>query len=851
MTGPAVARLIREDVAMAEARAAEEAVPPLAGRLPPQCQRDVDALRRFVRAALARETPAAPVSPDEVREVLLTGATGFAGRFFLRALLRQNEHVIVHCLVRAEDAEHGLARIRDALEVAEVWEDEFAPRLRAVPGDACAERFGLSDAAFDDLSRRIDAVHHLASNVGLVLSYADIREGNVLALRPVLELCLRTRFKHLFYISTMAVFPQYFCDFGGEYSRSPIGDQMAPDLAAMKKTFPLGVFGYPWSKLVAEQAVLSAQAAGVPAAIFRLPQMGFSSTGYTQANDFPARLFAAAIQVGKAPKGLSIQRNAEPVDTISEICVAISRNPRRRFTIYHLCDPEPPYEDVEVSDFGIYWESVSYQSFRRSCQALGEESPLHGQWVLLDHFAPYWFSDDKTGRALQISDRAIREDCPHPIKWPALLIRHARSHDWVRRNKEIWPYPIPQGRLDFDHLIGQARAYAERFGVPFERTYPAWMRAGLEQLVSALQSPEAGLRERRLSHVIYGLTRALRNNAALARERRQHPEIEREAIARPVFIVGINRTGTTLTHRLLSRDPRFWALRRYELTEPVLSSGDYATVAGTVDDPRRAFAEELIGATNVVDTLSGLHRTDIDEPEEDLWILWLTFSTWLFVAAHHVPDYGRWLAEIDSRDAYAHHRRVMQHFTWQRQQRAPHEARHWLLKMPFHLMELEALLETYPDAVFIQTHREPVQVMGSWNSILERIRSFTTEPRPPHETGAEQLAFMSGMLNDATRFRGSNPALEERWVDVRYADLVDNPMAVVRAIYARLGWPLGTPAASAMEGWLALQAEQRRQEPRHEYSLEDYGLTPDAVDEAFAPYRDFVAARGIDLSAGA
>ena len=626
---------------------------------------------------------------------------------------------------------------------------------------------------------------------------------------------------------------------------------MPPDLAAMKKTFPLGVFGYPWSKLVAEQGALIAQAAGVPVAIFRLPQMGLSSTGYTQANNFPARLFAAAMQVGKAPIGFSIQRNAEPVDTVSEICVAISRNPDRRFTIYHLCDPQPPFEDVEVSDFGFYWESASYQSFRRSCQALGDSSPLRGQWVLVDNFAPYWFSENKASRTLQISDRAIRDDCPRPIKWPALLIRHARSHDWVRRNEESWPYPIPYGRLDFECLIGQARVYAERFGIPFERTYPAWMRTGLEQLVAALQLPDAGLQERRLSHVIYGLTRALRNNAALARERRQHPEIERAAIERPVFIVGINRTGTTLLHRLLSRDSRFWALRRYELTEPVLPSGDYATVAGTAGDPRRAFAEELIGATNVVDTLAGLHRTDIDEPEEDLWILWLTFTTWIFATAHHVPAYGRWLAETGSRDAYDLHRCVMQHFTWQRRQREPEGQRSWLLKMPFHLMELEALLETYPDAIFIQTHREPVQVMGSWNSIMERIRSFTTEPRPPHETGAEQLAFMSGMLNGAMEFRASNPALEERWADVRYADLVDDPMAVVRDIYARFGWPLETAAAAAMEDWLALQAEQRRHEPRHEYSLEDYGLTPAAVDAAFAPYRDFVAAHGIGFSRGA
>ncbi len=830
---------------MPEPSAADRSVPPLIGLLPPQCRRDVDELRRVVHTTVSRETPAEAVAPTDFREVLLTGATGFVGRFFLRELLRQNDRLIVHCLVRAESAEHGFARLRDALERAEIWEEEWTSRLRVVPGDVFQEHFGLSESVFDGLCQRIDAVYHLAANVGLVQSYADIREANVLGLRSVLELCLRTRLKHLFYGSTMAVFPEYFCDFSLEYRQSRIDDQMSPDLADMKKAFPLGAIGYPWSKLVAEQGVLFAQAAGVPVAIFRLPQMGLSSTGYTQANNFPARLFAAAMQLGKAPEGFSIQRNAEPVDTVSEICTAISLNPDRRFTIYHCCDPEPPFEDLEVADLGFYWQSVPYSSFRRSCQALGEESPLRGQWVLVDHFAPYWFGEDKAGRAPPISDRAIREDCPRPIKWPALLIRHARSYDWVRRHRERWPYPIPQGRLDFDGLVAQAERFAQRMGVPFEPTCPSWMRAGLEQLVEALKSPGAGLRETRVSHVIYGLTRALRNNAKLAREAQQHPEIEREEIERPVFIVGINRTGTTFLHRLLSRDPQFWALRRYELTEPVLSSGKYATVAGPAEDPRRAYAEELLGATNVVDTLSGLHRTDIDEPEEDLWILWLTFSTWIFATAYHVPAYGRWLAEAEPRNAYAHHRRVMQHFTWQRRQREPDEERHWLLKMPFHLMELEVLLETYPDAVFIQTHREPVEFMGSWNSIVERIRGFSTEPRPPHEAGAEQLAFMSGMLNGAMQFRASHPALEERWIDVRYADLVDDPMAVVADIYACLGWPLEPAAARAMQEWFTIQEEQRRQEPRHEYRLEDYGLTPAAVNEAFAPYREYVATRGI------
>ena len=829
---------------MAEPLSADRPVPPLVGRLPPQCQRDVAELRRVVHAAVSQETPAEAAAPAGIREVLLTGATGFVGRFLLRALLRRNDRLIVHCLIRAESVEHGLARLRNALEQAEIREEIAEERLRVVPGDFIRERFGLSESAFGELCQRIDAVYHLAASTRLVQSYAEIREANALGLRPVLQLCLRTRFKHLFYFSTMGIFPEYFCNFAKEYSESRIDDQMQPDLAAMKKTFPLGAVGYPWSKLVAEQGVLFARAAGVPIAIFRLPQMGLSSTGYTQANDFLTRLFAAATQVGMAPTGFSLQRNAEPADTVSEICAAISLNPDRRFTVYHCCDPEPPFHDLEVAELGHYWQSVPYASFRRSCQAIGDGSPMRGQWVLVDHFAPYWFSEDKVRRTVPIGDRAIREDCPHPIKWPALLIRHARSYDWVRRHRDGWPYPVPHGRLDLDGLMGQAERYAERMGVPFEQTYPEWMRAGLRQLVEALKSPEAGLRETRLSHIVYGLTRALRINAALARERLRHPEIEGERIAQPVFIVGVNRTGTTFLHRLLSRNSRFWALRRFELTEPVLANGEYATVAGTADDPRRAYAEELLGATNVADTLAGLHRTDIDEPEEDLWILWLTFSTWIFAAAYRIPAYGRWLAGIDSRNAYAHHRRVMQHFTWQRRKREPRGQRHWLLKMPFHLMELEALVETYPDAVFIQTHRDPVEFMGSWNSIAERIRGFSTEPRPPHETGPEELAFMSGMLNDAMRFRASRPELDGRWVDVRYPDLVDDPMAVVADVYARFGWPLEPDAVHGMQEWLTFQAEQRRQEPRHEYRLEDYGLTAGAVDEAFAPYREFVAARG-------
>ena len=142
----------------------------------------------------------------QVGEVLLTGATGFVGRFVLRDLLRMDAVLVVHCLVRATDGEHGMQRLRAALEDAEIWDEACAARIRVVAGDIGEARLGLGQAAFEDLARRIDAVHHFAADVLLSASYLAIRKTNVFSMRNVLELCLHTRRKHLFHASTMQHF---------------------------------------------------------------------------------------------------------------------------------------------------------------------------------------------------------------------------------------------------------------------------------------------------------------------------------------------------------------------------------------------------------------------------------------------------------------------------------------------------------------------------------------------------------------------------------------------------------------------------------------------------------------------
>ena len=822
-------------------------IAPLAGTLPPQCQKDLDALRRFIHTAVSQGSPGDAVSPADFREVLLTGATGFVGRFVLRDLLRQKADLVVYCLVRADHAEHGFERLQAALRQAEIWDDAFAPRIRVVVGDIAEARFGLGQSDFDDLCQRIDAVYHLAADLSLSKPYAAMRKVDTFSIRNVLNLSLRTRCKHVFFASSMGVFPQYFFAFANEFQDCRIDHQMQPDLAMMKRKFPLGLLGYPWSKLVTEQVLLFAQAAGLPVGIFRLPRTGVASTGVMQANEVTARLLAAVADVEMMPQGSSIERINETVDTLSEIFTAISMNSQRRFTIYHCCDSQPLRHELRPADFGLYWSEVSYASFKRACQARGESSPLHGYWALLDHLAPYWFGDRDVGAAQPICDRAIREDCPHPIKWPGQLTLIRRSNEWVSRQKN-WPYPVPESRLDFDRLIEQAKYHAGQAGVAFEEIYPEWMRRNLQRLVQELGAPEARVLEDRRGFLVLDVSRRLRNNAKLAREWRQHPEIQRQEVTRPVFIVGINRTGTTLLHRLMARDRRFWTLRGYEYFEPVRPREEYAALAGSPADPRQEALADFFEAARVNETFAGIHNFGIDEPEEDFPLLRMGFAAWTTLVQYHLPEYRRWLAGSDLRPAYAHHRRIMQHFTWQRRQRQNKNEGQWLFKMPYHLMELEALIETYPDALFIQTHREPKQFMGSWNSLVERLRSVSVEPSPVEQLGAEQLDFMSTMLDRGVDFRLAHPELEHRWMDVNYFELVEDPFAVARSIYERFGWTLEQQAVNDMEEWYLRMTEQRRHETRHRYALEDYGLTPEAVNAAFKRYRDFITARGIRTS---
>jgi hypothetical protein len=161
---------------------------------------------------------------------------------------------------------------------------------------------------------------------------------------------------------------------------------------------------------------------------------------------------------------------------------------------------------------------------------------------------------------------------------------------------------------------------------------------------------------------------------------------------------------------------------------------------------------------------------------------------------------------------------------------------------------LASLLETYPDAVIIQTHRNPCEFMGSWNHLIEQAQSLLAIPQDKNYIGADQLEFMSSMLNQAMEFRVANPSLESRWIDISYYDFIKNPMTLVDHIYTSMGRKLTDEARANMQLYLQKQAESRKKEIRHSYTLEEYGLTNDQITTTIKPYLDFIKSRGIQVA---
>lgn len=310
----------------------------------------------------------------------------------------------------------------------------------------------------------------------------------------------------------------------------------------------------------------------------------------------------------------------------------------------------------------------------------------------------------------------------------------------------------------------------------------------------------------------------LRNRARVRRLLAAHPAIEDEPIVRPIVVVGLPRTATTLAHNILSgasgaRGPKLWELMHTSLALP--------------EPVQRKIIRSVDNAMRLVSVLApamrDIHPQRATRADECAFFLPHGEQ---HLARAPLPGYEAWLARYDFEPDYRYLKQGLQVLQHGR------EPARWVLKCPTHLGRLDVVMKLFPDATIVWTHRDPVTVVGSICSLVETSRALhmrRLQPEDLRDIGRMAVATMSGLVErgrDArTRIR------RHQIIDLRYPELTADPLGVVEKLYGSLGLEWTPDDRARVE-----TATGRRPGRPHEYSLDRYGLDEARVHAAFGDY---------------
>lgn len=373
--------------------------------------------------------------------------------------------------------------------------------------------------------------------------------------------------------------------------------------------------------------------------------------------------------------------------------------------------------------------------------------------------------------------------------------------------------------LELQRLLDTARKSAG--GADFEN------RSFCEPLLILLESIEREARVHAVGRSILAkrLTSLLENRLRVEALLREQPSIESVPIVRPIVIAGLQRTGTTLLHRLLAADPRSRTLTGWEALSPAPLPRE-----GRTGNWRRRAAGKLaeVSLSRLAPEFFAIHPVESEAAEEDILLLDHAFMSQAPEATLHVPTYSTWLESQNHVPAYRYLATLLKVLSWQR------PGRFWVLKTPHHMEYLEALLDVFPDAVIVQTHRDPQATLPSFCSMVAHGRGVFSDHVDPREIGRHWLHKTRRMVERSGAARETHP--DTPFVDVSYYDLVEQPIETVKVIYAHAGIDLDAAAEAAMRAVAKRDVQHRY--GRHVYSPWDFGLSPPMIDDAFAEYRE-------------
>jgi hypothetical protein len=306
---------------------------------------------------------------------------------------------------------------------------------------------------------------------------------------------------------------------------------------------------------------------------------------------------------------------------------------------------------------------------------------------------------------------------------------------------------------------------------------------------------------------------------------RRHPELLQRPVERPVFIVGLPRTGTTALHHMLNADPANHTLRLWEGSHPVPPPED----ATYTHDPRIERQRKGVALTEqLMPGFLASHLLAADAPDECHLLFNRTLVSAEFYSMFHLPSYANWIFQLDLAPCYEYHRRQLQLLQYKKSGR-------WVLKSPFHQIGLRAIQQVYPDAVIVVPHRAPLTIAGSGCSFSEILRKSGSDTIDRAMIGRDWMHMLAVY---SRRFERDRAALEagfnSPFIDILYDEFLQNPWPSVDAIYQARGTPLSLGGRAAMQAWL--DANPVGKHGKHEYCLQDYGIERAEVEQLFAAY---------------
>lgn len=373
--------------------------------------------------------------------------------------------------------------------------------------------------------------------------------------------------------------------------------------------------------------------------------------------------------------------------------------------------------------------------------------------------------------------------------------------------------------LDADSLVAAARAATglDDFGDD-----------GWQEPFAVLT--DALAREAKLNTVGRLLTRAelvrvLANRLRLVDLWKREPEILAGQVRAPIFIVGTARSGTSILHEVLGQDPRL----RSPATWEIFYSVPPPEAATCATDARIAGTDHEVKLWHeVAPEYLTMHANAAVHPQECIFLMAHELASEHFSGVHDVPSYALWLATHDLTPSFRFHRRMLQTLQWR------HPGERWLLKAPSHLTVLPALFAVYPDARVVFTHRDPAKTVPSTASLMATLRRMRRDHVDANAIAKLLVRGVAMGLEKMMAERASGATPDGQFVDLRYADLMRDPLAAVRAVYDRLDMTLPDDIADRMRAYLA--AKPRGKHGEHRYRLEDFGLDRERLRRGYAAY---------------